>query len=238
MKTNSNVLCTICARGGSKGVKNKNIRLVNGKPLIAHTIAQAIQANIFSEIVVSTDSDVIGKTAIEFGADYSIKRPGSLASDTAAKIPAIRHALLESELYFKKNYDIIVDLDATSPLRSSDDIVQACQSCINGNFDNIITAAPARRSPYFNLIEKTSSGKIVLSKSLNQAIVRRQDAPKCFDMNASIYVWKRKVLLEQDALFLEKTGLFEMPEERSLDIDSELDFELVEFLMKRNNTRI
>jgi CMP-N,N'-diacetyllegionaminic acid synthase len=235
MKSNLKILCTICARGGSKGVKNKNLRHILGKPLIAHTIEQAFKANIFSKIVVSTDSKAIGEAAKTFGADYIIERPESLARDAAPKVPAIRHALVESERHYGKEYDLVVDLDATSPLRNSDDIVQATNTCISNDFDNVITAAPARRSPYFNLIEENSSGHVVLSKNLPESIFRRQDVPRCFDMNASIYVWKRKVLLEQDKLFLEKTGLYEMPEERSLDIDSELDFKLVEFLMKRND---
>jgi CMP-N,N'-diacetyllegionaminic acid synthase len=91
---------------------------------------------------------------------------------------------------------------------------------------------PSRRSPYFNLVEQDENGKVYLSKKLDNSIVRRQDAPKSYDMNASIYIWKRDIILNENSIFLEKTGLYVMPEERSIDIDNELDFKFVEFLMK------
>ena len=99
---------------------------------------------------------------------------------------------------------------------------------------NILTGSPAHRSPYFNLVELDSNGVIVLSKP--STVGRRQDSPSCFDLNASIYVWQRDVLLNRDSVFNEKTLLFLMPEERSRDIDSELDFEIVELLAKKRRS--
>jgi CMP-N,N'-diacetyllegionaminic acid synthase len=232
--TNAN-LCTICARGGSKGVKGKNLKLINGKPLIGYSIEHAINSGLFEHIVVSTDSDEIADMAKKFGAEVFFKRPDHLASDTSAKIPVIRHAFKESEKHFQKQFDILVDLDATSPLRNHTDILNAYNQFIKHGNGNLITAMPARRSPYFNLVELTNEGDVILSKKLNNTITRRQDSPKCFDMNASIYIWKRDVILTNDSLFLEKTGLYVMPEERSIDIDSEMDLKFVEFIMKENN---
>ncbi len=231
--TSKSVLCTICARKGSKGVKNKNIRGLFGKPLIAHSIEQAKASNLFEHIVISTDSDEIADIAKNFGAEVFFKRPDELAGDSAAKIPVIRHALTESERYYKKQFSFLVDLDATSPLRSVDDIRNAFSQFYRDDNDILITAMPSRRSPYFNLIEMDSNGKIFLAKKLDKPVFRRQDAPQCFDMNASIYIWKREALLTKDCLFTEKTGLYVMPEERSIDIDSELDFEFVEFMMQK-----
>ncbi len=105
------------------------------------------------------------------------------------------------------------------------------------NVPNVITAMPARRSPYFNLVEKDKNGAVALSKKLDSPIVRRQDSPQCFDMNASIYGWKRHVLMGENSLFLPGTGLHVMEEERSIDIDSELDFEIVEMIMKKRTHR-
>lgn len=231
------VLCTICARGGSKGVKNKNIKLIDGKPLIAYTIEQAKASNLFEHIVISTDSDEIAEISKEYGAEVFFRRDEKMASDTAGKLDVIKDALVRSELYYNENFDYHIDLDATAPLREVEDIVNSFNQFLNDNNDNLITAMPGRRSPYFNLVEQDKNGKVYLSKSLDSSIVRRQDAPKSYDMNASIYIWKRDVLLNEDTLFLEKTGLYVMPEERSIDIDTELDYKFVEFMMKEKNVK-
>ena len=230
----SSVLCTICARGGSKGVKNKNIKLINGKPLIAYTIEQAQKSKLFEYIVISTDSDDIANIAKEYGAEVFFKRDAQMASDTAGKLDVIKDAFVRSEKYYNKKYDYLIDLDATAPLRETDDIINAFKQFIDNNNDNLITAMPSRRNPYFNLIEVDNTGQVSLSKKLDNTILRRQDAPKCYDMNASIYIWKRDSILLGNSIFLEKTGLYVMPEERSIDIDSELDYKFVEFLIKEN----
>jgi CMP-N,N'-diacetyllegionaminic acid synthase len=230
-----NILCTICARGGSKGIKNKNLKKLNGKPLIAHTIEQAKNAELFEHIVISTDSDEIAAIAIQFGAEVFFKRSAKMASDTAGKLEVIRDAFIRSEKHYKKTFNYQIDLDATAPLRSTADIVNSFNQLKKNNNDNLITAMPSRRSPYFNIIEQEKSGRIYLSKKVANPIIRRQDAPKSYDMNASIYIWKRECILHAQTLFLEKTGLYIMPEERSIDIDTELDYKFVEFLMKRKN---
>jgi len=226
-------LCTICARGGSKGVKNKNLRDLMGKPLIAHSIEHAQASGLFSAIAVSSDSADILSAAAHFGAHHLIQRPQELASDVAPKLPAIRHCALETERITGCRYDVFVDLDATSPLRLPADIGGAVSLLETTAASNVITGAPARRSPYFNLVELDATGVAHLSKPLSVAITRRQDAPRCYDMNASIYAWQRDALLASDVLFQADTLLFEMPEERSIDIDSELDFELVALIMAK-----
>ncbi len=225
------VLAIIGARGGSKGVKNKNIRPLLGKPLIAWTIEQAIESALFDHVVVTSDSEEIMRISLQHGADVFFRRPDEYATDSAAKIPAIRHALLESEQHYGKQYQYIVDLDATAPMRIISDLVEALQQFEQEGYDALITAMPARRSPYFNLIEQGDNGRVDLSKKLDRPIVRRQDSPRCFDMNASFDIWKREVLISSDTLFTGNTGLYVMPEERSIDIDSELDWRIVEMLM-------
>ena len=231
----SEILCTICARGGSKGVKNKNIKTINGKPLIAYTIEQAKESKLFDHIVVSTDSDDIANVAKEYGAEVFFKRSAEMASDTAGKLDVIKDAFIRSEEYYKKQYEYLIDLDATAPLRSVEDIQKSLEQFLVNKNDNLITAMPGRRSPYFNLVEVDKENRVYLSKTLDNSIVRRQDAPKSYDMNASIYIWKRDVILNEQSLFLENTGLYVMPEERSIDIDTELDYKFVEFLMRENN---
>lgn len=224
-------ICTICARGGSKGVKNKNIRKLLGKPLIAHSILQAKASGLFDCIAVSSDSDEILAIAGKWGADCLIKRPDELATDLAAKLPVIQHCVAEAECIGGQAFDVVVDLDATSPLRIPEDIVGSVSLLEERGVSNVITGAPARRSPYFNLVEVDEHGVARLSKKLNNPVFRRQDAPKCYDMNASVYVWLRDALFSFPTVFNSDTLLYIMPEERSIDIDSELDFRFVEFIL-------
>ncbi len=225
-------LCTLCARGGSKGVPNKNLRLLAGKPLIAHSLVQARQSGLFDLLAVSSDSPAILDAAAAWGADLSVLRPAEMATDTAAKLPAIRHCVVAAEVKAGYRFDTICDLDATAPLRSVDDIRGAVALLESGEACNVITGMPARRSPYFNLVERDDRGRVHLAKTLDRPVMRRQDAPACFDMNASIYVWRRDALMDGgDGVIGAETLLFVMPEERSIDIDSETDFRFVEFLM-------
>ena len=228
-------ICTICARAGSKGVKKKNIRQLAGKPLIAYTIEQAKSSGLFDVIAVSSDSGEILSVASGCGASILVERPVELATDTASKVPAIQHCVREAERIVGKQFDVVVDLDVTSPLRIIEDIRGAVELLEANSVSNVITGAPSRRSPYFNLVELDEDGVVRLSKPLEKPIVRRQDSPKCFDMNASIYVWQRAALFSYPTVFNADTRLFVMPEDRSVDIDIELDFEIVEFLMNRRN---
>jgi len=227
------LLCTICARGGSKGVVGKNARDLLGKPVLAWSIAQARETGLFEAIAFSSDSDALLEAALKAGADIAVKRPDEMATDTAPKLPAIRHCLEQAIAQTGRTPEVFVDLDVTSPLRLASDITGAVDLLRQSGAPNVITGAPARRSPYFNLVEQRTDGSVGLSKSADPPITRRQDAPRCFDMNASIYVWRVASFLERPAVFYPDTRLFEMPEERSIDIDSDLDFALVELLLRQ-----
>lgn len=227
------VLCTICARAGSKGVPNKNIRSLCGIPLIAHTIKQALNLSLIDKIVVSTDSEEIASIAKAYGAEVPFKRPQSLADDESPKLPVIKHALRYciDELGYHPDY--VVDLDPTSPLRSVDDIRDCLNFIINdSDCDSLVTGYRSNKNPYFNMVEVNSDGFVHLSKESNTHITSRQTAPVVYSMNASIYVWKTGILLQQSHILSGKVKFFEMPQERSVDIDSELDFKLVELILK------
>ncbi len=226
------ILCTICARGGSKGVPDKNIRDLAGKPLLAHSIEQAIKTELFENIAFSSDSEDYLVAARHAGATILVKRPPDLATDKSGKIAAIRHCVNTAEQTIGRRVDIVVDLDCTSPLRLPSDIVNCVRLLKDKGIGNVITGAPARRSPYFNLVERQPDGRVDLAKRPDNLLLRRQDAPECYDMNASIYVWKRDVLMDENGLFHADTDIYVMPEERSIDIDSELDFDIVSMLLK------
>ena len=227
-------ICTVCARAGSKGVRGKNLRILNGMPLLAHSLRQAAASGLFDAIALSSDSPEMLAIAKEHGATVLVNRPVEMATDTAAKLPVIRHCVAEVERVLGRTFDSCIDLDATSPLRAVEDIRAVVQLLEDSGAGNVITAMPARRSPYFNMIEQDEDGVIRLVKPMSPPYVRRQDAPVCFDMNASIYAWTREALMNSPGLFNPDTRLHVMPEERSIDIDSEVDFLLVELLMSRS----
>ncbi|MGD9838220.1 MAG: flagellar modification protein B [Afipia sp.] len=226
-------LATICARGGSKGVPNKNLKLLGGRPLIAWSVLQAKATGLFDRVVVSSDSGDIRAAALEAGADSVVNRPTDMATDEAPKVPAILHALLEAEREANVRYDVLVDLDATAPLRLPDDIIGAVDLLETSGSRSVITGNEAYRSPYFDLVELQDDGTVRVSKTPSRPVFRRQDVPVCYDMNASIYVWKRDALVANPSVFYGDTRLFEMPAERSREIDSPFDFSIVEFLFDR-----
>ena len=185
------ILCTICARSGSQNLHNKNFKKLNGKALIGYTIEQAIKSKLYNKIVLSSDDKRIFNIAKKYNIDTWFLRPKKLSNNKSAKIPAIKHALIESEKYYKTTFDIIHDLDVTSPLRKVSDIIKAQKIFLKNKSLNLISGCVAKKNPYFNMIEIRNKKNITLSKK-NAKVVRRQDAPKVYEMNASIYIWKRK----------------------------------------------
>ena len=224
-------LATICARGGSKGVPGKNVKLLAGHPLIAYTIAQAKRCAFLDRIVVSTDSTEIAGVARAYGADVPFVRPPELGLDTSAKVPAIQHAVREIERDLGHPVDYIVDLDPTAPLRSVDDIERCWTLIQQPDTDVVFTVTGADRNPYFNMVELDANGYARLSKEAPTAVARRQDAPRVFGMNASVYAYRRRHLMEDGRVIGDRSRIVEMDRARSRDVDDEVDFAFVEFLV-------
>lgn len=222
-------IATICARGGSTGVPGKNIRPLLGKPLIVHTIEQALACPAIDRTFVSTDSEAIANVARDAGATVPFLRPAELATDQAPKLPVIQH-LVEQVERLGQRIERIVDLDPTSPLRDLADIA-ACIDLLDEHADVVITAYESEKNPYFNMVERRADGAIRLVKPPATPIAGRQAAPRVYAMNASIYVWRRRSLAL--GLWDGEVRLHVMPRERSVDIDSEVDFKLVELLMRQ-----
>jgi len=230
------ILCTICMRGNSKGIKNKNLIVINGKRLLSYTIKAAIDSKIFDEIVVSSDSAEILHAGKNLKVKNLLKRPKKLASDSSGKIPAIKHALIQTEKKLKKKFNYVIDLDATSPLRTKKDIIGAFKKFIKTKADNLVSVTESRKNPYFNIVELKNS-RVQLIKKKSQNVLRRQAAPKTYDLNASIYIWKREVLLKKKTLYQKKTVLYEMPQERSFDLDNKTDLEIIGFYLKKKQPK-
>jgi len=231
-------LITICARGGSKGIPGKNIKSLNGKPLIYYTIRVAKQfqetfAN--TNIVVSTDSQDIKRVTEDYGIICDYNRPEYLAGDSVGKIDTIKDVLLWQENRDKFKYDYILDLDVTSPLRNLTDLILAYNLIKENELAvNLFSVSPANRSPYFNMVEQKENGFFSLVKKPKDAVFTRQSAPKVYDLNASFYYYKRVFFdLGYSGAITENSLIYEVPH-TCFDLDHPIDFEIVSFLMKQN----
>ena len=227
-----NITCVIGARGGSKGLSRKNLRTLLGKPLIVWSIEQALACKEVTKVIVSTDSIHIRDIALNAGAEVPFMRPKEFSSDYAAKWDVWKHALEFCDRYYDKPIDLYLDLDCTSPLREVDDIYKAIELFKKSKVDAVFSVCEARKNPYFNLVEH-EEGFLKISKKLKTPIIRRQDAPKVFEHVASIYVLSPNFIRKGNGLLSGKAIGYDIGESKSLDIDSELDFELIEFLMKK-----
>ena len=227
-----NVTCVIGARGGSKGLAGKNVRPLLGKPLIAWSIEQAKACPEISRVLVSTDSDIIADVARTCGAEVPFMRPVELANDTAGKWEVWQHALEACDRHYDEPVDLYVDLDCTSPLREVEDISKAIAQFRASSVDAVFSVCEARKNPYFNMLEVVD-GCQRICKALPNPIVRRQDAPKVYEHVASIYVLSPDYLRRGTGLLSGCTQGYDIGASKSLDVDSQFDFELIEYLMRK-----
>lgn len=234
MYRNQRIIATICARGGSRGVPGKNIKRILGKPLLVYTLEQVQALSWIDRIVVSTDDAKIQRVARKAGIEVPFLRPKKYATNTASKLPAIINTVQKAERLWQETYDVVLDLDPTSPLRTLKDIEDSVKLLLADDKTlSVFSVCQAAKNPYFNMVEPTSRGYVRLSKKPPQPLTRRQDAPPVYSMNASIYVMRKNDLFERKTFFTERTKAYLMPEERSVDIDRPLDFEFVSFMLER-----
>lgn len=231
------ILATICARSGSKGVPGKNIRPLLGKPLLAYTIESAQASPIIGHIVVSTNSDEIAAVAETYGVAVPFRRPYEMATDAAAKVQAIRHATQYVEQHENYYPDVVVDLDVTTPLRASEDITACVDYLSQHDVDAVVAVYEAERNPYYTMVE--FEGDIIrLAKQAPKPIVRRQDAPVVYSVSGSVFAFRRDSLMSVTHLFEGRWGACIVPRERAIDIDHEMDFQFVEFLLRKKLNKL
>lgn len=229
-----NILFTICGRAGSKGIKNKNIRNFLGKPLPYYTLSaidlyKKENTKDTIDVVVNSDSiellEMMKKNP--FFEIETIKRRPELGGDNIAKVDVIANCYEEMKARLNKEYDMIVDLDITSPLRTKADIVNLIETQSKGDVDVTFSVTDSRRNPYFNMVQRVN-GKIKLVIESN--FTTRQQAPEIFDMNASMYAYKPEFLLTGKDLLEGECEIIHMYDTGILDLDHENDFELMEIL--------
>jgi CMP-N,N'-diacetyllegionaminic acid synthase len=232
----TNIVGAICARGGSKGVPRKNLRPLAGEPLIAHAIRCAKASSTLRRVVVSTDDHAIAGTAKEYGAEVPFIRPAHLALDDTSKWPVFQHLVEAFEHATGERVDVLVDLDAGVPLRKPSDIDGCVNQLLSGTADIVATAYEADRNPYFNMVELKADGLAKIVKSPEVPIVCRQAAPPVYSLSPAVYAIRRDTLWKYSHWSEARFQIYRLPRERAIDIDSELDFRLVEFLMLHQGT--
>jgi N-acylneuraminate cytidylyltransferase len=226
-------VCFIFARGGSKGLPNKNIRMLGDKPLIAHSIEVAKKIDRIDRIIVSTDSKEIADVAQAHGAEVPFMRPTELSQDDSSEWLAWRHGLqylLDSTGHLPEAF---VSLPTTAPLRAQADVENCIDEFERNTPDVVITVSQAHRNPYFNMVVSDNNGDVGLAIKQNDAIQNRQLAPKVYDMTTVCYVAKSEFVMSSSSIFDGVVRKVEIPLERSIDIDTILDFEIAGFLYNK-----
>ncbi len=232
MYKNKTFLGIVPARGGSKGLPGKNIKELCGKPLIAWSIESGLKSKYLDEVMITTDSKDIADIAKQYGASVPFLRPEFLASDTATSFDAIKHTIEFYKNEFDKEFDYIVLLEPTSPLRETSDIDIAIEQLFNSNADSIVGICRTEdQNPAF-LVFKNEKDFISGYENHDMKVLRRQDIKDVYFFEGTIYISKTDVLLNKKTFYHENTIGYVVPKYKSLEIDDIDDFIMVEAIMK------
>jgi N,N'-diacetyl-8-epilegionaminate cytidylyltransferase len=225
----------VFARGGSKGLPGKNLKLLCGKPLIAHAIEIGLQVKNMDRVIVSTDDERIAEVAKKHGAHVPFLRPAHLATDDSSEWLSWQHAVdfMQKELKF----DTFVSIPATAPLRTVQD-VELCIDALDLDSDLAVTVKHAASNPYFSMLVKEPSGYCRIAIPSANVITRRQDAPEVFEITPIAYVTRPDFIKSRTSIFDGKMKPVLIPSEYTIDIDTALDFEYAEFLMSRRKESV
>ncbi len=233
-----NVVGFVFARGGSKGLPRKNVLPLAGKPLIAHAIEAARQSRWIQRVVVSTDDAEIARVARQYGGETPFMRPPELAADNSPELYAWRHALQMVQAASETPVDLFVSVPATAPLRMVEDVDRCIEALLASDADMAITVSESRRSPYFTMVTVDEQRVARFMMSGNGPVIRRQDAPQAYDIVPCAYAVRPEYIMRTGAVYEGKVIAVEIPVERSVDIDCELDFRIAEmmFQMRQENS--
>lgn len=226
--SNLNIVGIIPARGGSKRIPKKNLKLLKGKPLIAYTIIEAKKSKLLNFLYVTTDDEKISEVSKSYNVDV-IKRPKKIARDTTQGYIPIQHAIKYLESKNKIDVDLVVVLQPTSPLRKTIDIDNAIYELIKNNCNSLVSVTDACFPPEFMYKIKNKKLYPILKTKLKSK--RTQDMPKTYQINGAVYVVKKKFLMESNSLLSKNPCYYIMPIERSADIDSIHDFEFCKLFL-------
>ena len=233
---NNEILAIIPARGGSKGLKRKNILDFIGKPLIAHTIEQAQNSKYVSRVIVSTEDEEIAMISKKYGAEIPFMRPNRLADDSSSTNEVIEYTLKELEMKEGYRPDLICLLQCTSPLRTSEDIDNTIDKLFNTSSDSAVSITEAKSNPYWTNILVDDKLEYFIKEG--KRIKRRQDLPEIYELNGAVYVVKTDVFLKEKTLETKNITGYVMKAENSIDIDNIIDLKTAEIMYKYNTNRM
>lgn len=216
----------IFARGGSKGIKNKNILKFDDKPLIAHTIESAIMSQLFDDVVVSTDDDQIAEISTSYGATVPFIRPAKLASDNSNELLSWKHAIQN----YENEINRFISLPCTSPLRNFSTIKKMLDKYNDTECDLLLGVTRSNHIPNFNIVNLTETGKLTIYNSSNDKIFRRQDAPNCFNITTYAYITNPNYVLSANNLLDGDIYGYILSKNESIDIDDMYDFRYAEYI--------
>ncbi len=222
----------IFARGGSKGLPNKNILDFCGKPLIAWSIQQALEVEEIDRVIVSTDSIAIAQIAEHYGAEVPFLRPKDLAADNSSEILSWKHALDYEKISSGSYPEVFLSVPATAPLRQVKDLEKCLEKFRKSDIDILITVTESPKNPFFNVVKIDRTGLVSKLMQSDEQVFRRQDAPAAYDITSVCYVAKPSYILKANNIFDGKVSAYEVPAERAIDIDSKLDLEFAEHILK------
>ena len=223
-------ICFIAARAGSKGVPGKNIRILGKKPLIAHSIETALDTNLFSSVIVSTEDEEIAKISKKYGADIPFMRPKKLATDTASGEDVLLHGI-KKLFSLGYDFDIVQQRDCTCPLFTKDDLKDAINLHQKEKLDIVMTVYETHHSPYFNIMELNKKGFLKLCKKSKIKIKNRQEATRVFQL-VGLFTVDAKKMLKYGTYLLPKIKPSIIPIERGLMIDTEYEWKIAELMFK------
>ena len=225
------IIALICARGNSKGIKDKNLLKFKNTTLLGNAIKQGRRSKYINRVVVSTDSYKVAKEAIKNRAEVPFIRPSKLATNSSPEIESWKHAIK----YLNKDKDInlVVSIPTTSPLRRTSDINKCIYKAIKEKLDIVFAVSKSLKNPYFNILQLKNK-KLDVVCNYKKKIFRRQDAPTCYDLTTVCYVFKPKYIKKNFNLFSGRTGFVIIPKERAIDIDDIWDYKIANYLKKIN----
>ena len=224
-------ICIIAARGGSKGVPNKNIRLLGKKPLIAHTIESAIKSKLFSNVIVSTENKKIANIAKKYGATVPFYRPKKLATDNASMDDVLLDVIKKLKL-LEYEFEVVVNRDCTAPFIQNSDIKESINLLDRKKCDAVVAGYNTHLNPYFNMMEKNASGYLEFSKKSKKRIESRQNAPIVYQLTG-LQTFNVKQFLKYKRIYMPKILPFEILPETGLMIDTEFEFQIANQIAKK-----
>jgi len=228
------ILGVIPARSGSTGVKNKNIREIDGKPLIEYTIKSAKNSELLNDFLVSTDSDEIASIADSAGAPVPFLRPDEYATDESPMIDVAKHALTEYESTTNKRVDLIVILQPTSPFREADDIDGAIEAFDDSDAESLLSCYKSLHAHPFKMYEMKRENQLIPLRNQDERPSRRQDFSPIYVLNGAIFISTRNMILKEEKIYDGEAIGYQMPLERSINIDIEYELKIADLLLKND----